>query len=75
MTTSVKCFLNTTLVTDRFHVQKIATEPLQEIIFKYRLQNIDRENEHIEKAKKKVYTKKHKEIYCTKTNQDGCQTK
>lgn len=26
-----KCFANTTLVTDRFHVQKLATEALQEI--------------------------------------------
>ena len=47
-----KCFPNTTRVTDRFHVQKLATEALQEIRIKYRWQAIDQENEAIEKAKK-----------------------
>lgn len=47
-----KCFPNATQVTDRFHVQKLATEALQEIRIKYRWQAIDQENEAIEKAKK-----------------------
>ena len=47
-----KCFPNATRVTDRFHVQKLATEALQEIRIKYRWQAIDQENEAIEKAKK-----------------------
>ena len=47
-----KCFSNATRVTDRFHVQKLATEALQEIRIKYRWQAIDQENEAIEKAKK-----------------------
>ena len=47
-----KCFPNATRVTDRFHVQKLATEALQEIKIKYRWQAIDQENETIEKAKK-----------------------
>ncbi|MFV8373681.1 ISL3 family transposase [Flavobacterium sp. LB2P74] len=47
-----KCFPNATRVTDRFHVQKLATEALQEIRIKYRWQAIDQENEGIEKAKK-----------------------
>jgi transposase len=47
-----KCFPNTTRVTDHFHVQKLATEALQEIRIKYRWQAIDQENEAIEKAKK-----------------------
>lgn len=47
-----KCFPNATRVTDRFHVQKLATEALQEIRIKYRWQAIDHENEAIEKAKK-----------------------
>jgi transposase len=38
-------------VTDRFHVQKLALEALQEIRIKYRWQAIDMENEAIEKAK------------------------
>ena len=46
-----KCFPNATRVTDRFHVQKLATEALQEIRIKYRWQAIDQENEAIEKAK------------------------
>jgi transposase len=47
-----KSFPNATLVTDRFHVQKLASEALQEIRIKYRWQAIDQENEAIEKAKK-----------------------
>jgi transposase len=47
-----KCFPNATRVIDRFHVQKLAIEALQEIRIKYRWQAIDQENEAIEKAKK-----------------------
>ena len=52
-----KCLPNATRVTDRFHVQKLALEALQEIRIKYRWQAIDQENEAIEKAKasKKKY--------------------
>ena len=52
-----KCFPNATRVTDRFHVQKLALEALQEIRIKYRWQAIDHENEAIEKARilKKKY--------------------
>ena len=46
-----KSFPNATLVTDRFHVQKLATEALQEIRIKHRWEAIDQENEAIEKAK------------------------
>jgi transposase len=47
-----KCFPNATRVTDRFHVQKLATEALQEIRIKHRWQVIDQENEAIETARK-----------------------
>lgn len=52
-----KSFPNATLVTDRFHVQKLAVEALQEIRIKHRWEAIDVENEAIEKAKqqKKKY--------------------
>jgi transposase len=43
---------NATRVTDRFHVQRIALEALQEIRIKYRWQAIDQENEARKKAKK-----------------------
>jgi transposase len=46
-----KSFPNATLVTDRFHVQKLAIEALQEIRIKHRWEAIDAENEAIEKAK------------------------
>lgn len=46
-----KSFPNATLVTDRFHVQKLAVEALQEIRIKHRWEAIDAENEAIEKAK------------------------
>jgi len=45
------CFPNASIVTDRFHVQQLATEALQEIRIKHRWQAIDDENESIEKAK------------------------
>jgi transposase len=46
-----KSFLNATLVADRFHVQKLAIEALQEIRIKHRWEAIDQENEAIESAK------------------------
>jgi transposase len=45
-----KCFPNR--VIDRFHVQKLALEALQEIRIKYHWQAIDQENEAIEKPRK-----------------------
>jgi transposase len=52
-----RCFPNAVLVTDRFHVQKLALEAVQELRIKHRWEAIDRENEAIEKAKrhKKAY--------------------
>jgi transposase len=47
-----KCFPAAVRVTDRFHVQQLATEALQEIRIKHRWEAIDAENEAIEKAKK-----------------------
>jgi transposase len=47
-----KCFPNATQVTDRFHVQKLALEALQEIRIKYRWKAINKENTAIETAKK-----------------------
>ena len=42
-----------TRVTDRFHVQKLAVEALQEMRIKYRWQALDEENLAIEKSKRK----------------------
>lgn len=52
-----RAFPNAVQVTDRFHVQQLATEALQEIRIKHRWQAIDAENELIEQAKikKKPY--------------------
>jgi transposase len=47
-----KSFPNAVLVTDRFHVQKLAIEAVQELRIKYRWEAIDNENEAIEKARK-----------------------
>ena len=49
---SRKCFPTATRVIDRFHVQQLATEAVQEIRIKYRWQAIDQENEAIKVAKK-----------------------
>ena len=48
-----KCFPKATQVTDRFHVQKLALEALQDIRIKHRWEAIDQENELIKQAKSK----------------------
>ncbi|WP_289024664.1 transposase, partial [uncultured Salegentibacter sp.] len=45
------CFPKAIQVTDRFHVQKLAIEALQELRIKYRWEAIDQENEQIKQAK------------------------
>lgn len=47
------CFYNAAQTIDRFHVQKLAAEALQEIRIKHRWDAIDKENEMIAEAKKK----------------------
>ena len=47
-----RCFSNASMVIDRFHVQQLASEALQEIRIKYRWEAIDAENEAIDQAKK-----------------------
>lgn len=47
-----KSFPNATLVIDRFHVQKLSLDALQEIRIKHRWDAIDAENDAIESAKK-----------------------
>lgn len=51
-----KCFPNAVQVIDRFHVQQLATEALQEIRIKYRWDALDAENLAIEKAKEEGNT-------------------
>ena len=53
-----RCFPKAQIVVDRFHVQQLASEALQEIRIHYRWQAIEAENTGIETAKqtKKVYT-------------------
>ncbi|WP_449390403.1 ISAon1 family transposase, partial [Crocinitomix algicola] len=46
------CFTRATQVIDRFHVQKLAIEALQEIRIKHRWEAIDQENEMILAARK-----------------------
>ncbi len=48
-----RCFLNATRVIDRFHVQKLAYDALQEIRIQHRWDAIDVENTSIEQAKSK----------------------
>jgi transposase len=51
-----KCFPNAVQVIDRFHVQQLATEALQEIRIKYRWDALDAENLAIEQAKEEGKT-------------------
>jgi len=46
-----KCFPNATQVIDRFHVQKLAIEAVQELRIQYRWETIDKENESLKNAK------------------------
>lgn len=46
-----RCFPLAVRVTDRFHVQQLASEALQEIRIKHRWEAIEAENEAMEKAK------------------------
>lgn len=46
-----KCFPNAIQVIDRFHIQQLATEALQEIRIKYRWEAIEQDNQAIEEAK------------------------
>jgi len=47
-----RCFVNAHRVIDRFHVQKLAYDAVQEVRVKYRWEAIDAENEGIATAKK-----------------------
>ena len=51
-----KCFPNAVQVIDRFHVQQLATEALQEIRIKHRWDAIEAENQAIENARKESNT-------------------
>lgn len=55
-----RCFPKAMQVTDRFHVQKLALDALQDIRIKHRWEAIDQENNQIKEAKKdnKTYTPK-----------------
>ncbi len=55
-----KCFRKATQVTDRFHVQKLALDALQDIRIKHRWEAIDKENQEIKEARNnsKTYTPK-----------------
>jgi len=46
-----KCFPKATQVTDRFHVQKLALDALQDIRIKHRWEAIDQENSAVREAK------------------------
>lgn len=47
-----KCFPRTEIVTDRFHVQKLASEAVQEEHIRLRWKIIEEENKAIEEARK-----------------------
>lgn len=55
---SKRCFPKAIQVTDRFHVQKLALEALQEIRIKHRWEAMDKENQSImqSKSESKTYT-------------------
>ena len=49
---AIRCFPKAEIVTDRFHVQQLISEVVQQQRVKYRWESIDLENEQIEKAKR-----------------------
>lgn len=54
-----RCFRDAKRVTDRFHVQRLACDAVQEMRIKYRWQALDEENEQIRKAKADKTTFEH----------------
>lgn len=50
------CFLQADTVVDRFHVQKLAAEAVQDIRIKFRWEAIDNENQEIQKSKDENYS-------------------
>jgi len=48
-----KCFVKTEIVTDRFHVQKLASEAVQEERIRLRLEIIELENRAMQETHKK----------------------
>lgn len=58
-----KCFPKAIQVTDRFHVQKLALEALQDIRIKHRWEAIDLENKQIKLAKNKQINFKPETFY------------
>lgn len=64
-----RCFPKATQVIDRFHVQQLAGDALQEIRIKHRWDAIDEENEMISKAKAE------KQTYSPDTHANGDTTK
>lgn len=48
-----RCFPFELRVIDRFHIQQLATDAVQEVRIKYRWQAIDEENEQLALARKK----------------------
>ena len=56
-----KCFPAASQVIDRFHVQQLASEALQELRIKHRWEAIDAENQAIEKARQSK-TEHHQEV-------------
>ena len=51
-----RCFREAKRVTDRFHVQKLACDAVQEIRIKYRWEALDEENAQIRKAREEKVT-------------------
>lgn len=53
-----KCFPKTEIVTDRFHVQKLASEAVQEVRIRLRWEVMELDNTAMQKAKENGYTYK-----------------
>lgn len=58
-----RCFPNASQVIDRFHVQKLAIEALQEIRIKHRCEAIEMENNTIEHSSKRTLISTNIEIF------------
>ena len=51
-----RCFSNAKIVSDRFHIQKLAMDAVQELRIKYRWEAIDQENKERQLAKESDHT-------------------
>ncbi len=66
-----ECFMNAEKIIDRFHVQQLVSDALQEMRIKLRWEVIEEENEAVAESRRKIASKRKKGKYTPHTYQNG----